>query len=308
MEAVEVGSQTFVLNHDTTPPRYIREAREVLSAEKRVIMNVNGTHQHLNYLSYLELCWANHYSIVLKPDHIWQILLTEIATHIKNNAEKYRHLFTDSNEKKEITVSTADPYVLPLHEVTKQLKDLVPVGTEDFLLNFTTSTEMSRFAFNAAFCDAMSPYYSYSMLMCAFPKIRVEGTEEDWTKMLTSIKNLRTFFELSNYFTKVENNIKNIISALQNNDGEIFKTMFTLVRCGSGSQTELDGWIKDFFNLTKAVRPGYVSNYPTATSIVEYKNLSTGKEYVMRVGLFSSSFDENQEFLLPEYGYAVYEK
>jgi hypothetical protein len=233
--------------------------------------------------------------------------MCEVASHIKDNSEKYRHLFTDSSTKKDIIVRAIDPEVLPLHDVAIMLHKLLPVGGDAFLIDFSTSTPLSRVAFSAAFCDAMSTYYNYMMFMCAFPQIKVEGEIEDWNKIIDSISKFRTYFDvLASYFDKVEACINKITDAVSTGNGDMFKTMFSLERCGSGGQVQVTGWIRDFYVKIKG--PKYVNNFPSCVSIVEYKNLDTNKEYVMRVGLLSSQFDENNEFLIPEYGYAIYDK
>lgn len=47
-------------------------------------------------------------------------------------------------------------------------------------------------------------------------------------------------------------------------------------------------------------------NFPPHISKVPYKDLPTQKHYVMKVGLFSSTWDGTT--LTPEYGFIVYEK
>ena len=71
---------------------------------KLVDVTVDGDFYHKNYMEYLENCYDRHYGYVISPDMVWYTLLSELAIHIKNNAEHYRDLFTDSDEKKEISV------------------------------------------------------------------------------------------------------------------------------------------------------------------------------------------------------------
>ncbi len=315
METLIETSKTFTLSDATRvkiDTEYVRSKYEhdtttdPLDKEKRIAKNVTGEIEHLNYLKYLGICWNYHIPVVLKPDYLWQMILCEVGSDIKNNAEKYRSLFTEKTEgKTEITVYTNDPILLPLDSIVEQLRKLVPTGIEKFLPNFSTSTPLATFAFNAAFCDAMSPFYNYSMFMCNIPKIRVEGTVEDWKLMLNSVNEINEILDLKPYFEKVTTSLNAIIDALETDNGEYFKTMFKLTRCGSGSQTEVDGWIDNFF--VKLPKLAFINNYSSCISTVEYKNLTTNKEYVLKVGLLGSKFDEN-EFLVPEFGYAIYDK
>jgi hypothetical protein len=63
---------------------------------------------HKNYLHYLTLAWSNHFSVVLSPDIIFFTILCEIADEILSDPDSYRHLFTDSQEKKQIMTLTHD--------------------------------------------------------------------------------------------------------------------------------------------------------------------------------------------------------
>ena len=288
-----------------TPVETLKRDYDEVLPEGSISKKIDGTVNHLNYVKYLEICWANHLGVVLKPDHLWQIILCEIGSHVKDNAERYRHLFTDSNEKKNIVVHTNDAVVLPLDEIVNQLKTLVPIGVDDFLPNFTTTTELSHFAFSAAFADAVSPYYNYMMFMCGFPKIRLEGEVDDWKKMKNSLSNLkRHFAALNDYFDRVNGHIDNVVAVLITNDASVFKTILSMERCGSGSQYTVEGWIKDFF--VKEIDFAQTTNFPSCVSNVQYKNLDTDTDYEMKVGLLSSNVVDG--FLVPEFGYAVYEK
>lgn len=272
-----------------------------------VVSEMGGAIHHQNYLEYLITCWANHYNAVIKPDYFWHIILCEVATHIKDNSQKYRHLFTDSDTKKDIIVVTADPQVLPLAAIVEQLNKLLPVGGEAFINDFSTSTRLSKMASYAAFADAMSPYYNYMMLLCGIPKIKIEGTNEDWEKIRKSIDTFMTYFDakFNTYLAGVYDIISKIIDANNGGEHEFLKNILKYERCGSGSAMEVNGWIQHMFYSQK--RPRYSSNFPTCNSLVEYKNLTTNKEYKMITGLFGSDLNE-EGYLIPEFGYAVYEK
>lgn len=273
--------------------------------ERIVVNNIpDGIIRHPNYLSYLELCWDNHYPIVIRPDFIYHIVLCEIAGHIKENAEKFRNLFTSSSEKKKLLVYSFDPYILPLHSMVDELVKNIPSDITSLLPEFSTTTESSRFALAAAFCDAMSPYYSYMMMLCGIPKARVEGTVDDWKKVLSSLHSVVDMLELQDYYCKVEKAIQNVIDAIVSEDGRHLQNMFSLVRCGSGGQVKVDGWITDLF--MQYPRVGYVENFSSCVSSVEYKNLSNQKDYVMKSGLLRSTFEG--EYLVPDFTFIVYEK
>lgn len=262
---------------------------------------IGGEVRHMGYLGYLEQCWRNHIGIIFTPDILWQIFLTEVSTHIKANAENYRSLFTDSDKKKEIIVMTGDPQLIDLSLIAAELLKLTPTNTEMFLPEFTTTTFESSMAFKAAFADAMSPYYDYCMLLCGFPKVKLLGQESDWDKVIENINLFGEVIALPEYFDKVTelaNTIKNNIS---NPDKDFWNEMFSLKKCGSGSQVELNGWITKLY-INRPTVP-YVHNYPASLSFVKYKFINTGQNFELCYGLFSSNIEDG--YLIPEFGYII---
>lgn len=267
--------------------------------------NISGDLYHKNYIEYLEKCWSDHLIAVITPDIIWYTILCELALLVGENAEKYRYLFTDSKDKKEISVPTGDPVVIPLDLLIKELKNLVPTDVNLFLPTFSTSNEKSIFAGYAAFCDMVSPYYNYSMYCCGIPYIRVDGTKEDYSKLMNYWVNISGLFIESNreWCTKVSNLLSDIIRNLDSS--AFWQKMFYLERCGSGSNKEVCGWWKDFYRVQPDLR--YPHNYSTHISNVSYKFLNTGENFIMKNGLLFSKL-EDDGLLVPQFGQIIYQK
>jgi hypothetical protein len=265
---------------------------------------IDGEYRHLGYLEYLGTAWNNHYGIVFTPDFFWQIFLTEIATHIKNNAEKYRDLFTDSDEKKEILVPTGDPQLIDLNLIAEELTKLVPTNSDIFLPEFSTTTIGSAMSFKAAFADAMSPYYNYSMFCCGIPSVKLLGRKSDWKAVISRVESFKKIIDNPEYFDKVSLLAETIKKSIKNPNPKFWKNIFALERCGSGGQVEVEGWINDLY--MKKPNPGYIQNYPSSTSYVSYKNISTNKSFELCYGLFSSNVEG--DYLVPEFGFVINEK
>jgi hypothetical protein len=308
MEQSVINQQSvveFVLDEKLSPATEIKETYFPFSDKESIVVNnIPDGIRHMNYLSYLALCWKHHYGYVVKPEHIWQIILCEIAGHIKENADKFRDLFTTSAEKKTLTVHSFDPYILPVHSMIDELNANIPSDITAFFPEFSNTSEGAKFACAAAFCDAMSPYYNYGMLMCGLPKCRIEGTVDDWVKIIEAINKIGPMLQLDDYTIKVGQAVIKFAQSITRNSNEHMKSFFNLVRCGSGSQTEVDGWIENFFIKTPSL--GYVRNYPSCVSKVEYKNFTTGKEYFLKSGLLRSKVDG--DYLVPDFTFVVYEK
>jgi len=266
----------------------------------------NGAVSHSSYLEYLNLCYNHHYGMVISPENLWYVILCEISSHVKKNADHYREKFTYEKEgKKEISIQTGDAVVMPLEDLLYDVLFYVPTNVTSFLPKFSTMNEKAHLAHAAAFLDTVSPYYEYSMYLCGTSKVRVLGTLEDWKLMENSLTELKTIIDkMGDYFACCLEGVKGIIDNLVINP-EFWGKMFYLERCGSGSQTEVQGWIRKFFQKDKH-DTHFLDNFNTCISVVDYKNLSTGKKYKMRYGLFSSII--KNDFLIPEYNYYVMEE
>ena len=265
--------------------------------------------KHNNYLEYLETCYAKHLGIVLKPQYVWQTILCEIADSIKDNPEFYRKFFTDSNDKKDISIPGEGDVInvdLLFSEIEKILPEkIIP------LPEFTTETSQSVFAHKIAFLDAVSPYYNYSMYCCGFPKIRLDGTLEDWGWIINSILEMKGKFTIiDNYLSTVFHIILDICKCIEDNEYAIdfFKDIFYAKKCGSGSQTEVYGWFTKLFIKEPTVR--FTENFSSHTAVIEYTNLSTNRKYKMACGLVDSDLlvcSDGFNYFIPEFSYITEE-
>lgn len=279
---------------------------------------------HRGTLGYLEHCWANHYGAVLTPDMVWYDILGELAVIIKADPERYRHLFSTSQEKQEIIVQSDSMTVLPLDLVVHTLKSVVPTDVDQFLPEFSTTTDRARSARYAAFCDAVSPYYNYSMFACGIPFIDVRGTAEDWLRMFTiwpKIAKLMGFdrpvsnsLSAAGWSKTVEQLLMHLAKYVGGQAGgmspaiDFWKNMFVLTPCGSGSETEVDGWYASLYRKIPQLKKA--ENYQPHVSSVEYTQLNTQQKYVMKQGLFSSWLvgDTDRATLEPQFGQVIMHK
>lgn len=259
---------------------------------------------HMNYLEYLEKCWANHCGIVFTPDILWYTLMGELVQIVQKDVEKYRHLFTESQEKQEIIVTTLG-YIMPLSDLIESLQSYVPSDIDLFLPEFTTSNLRSKHAINAIFCDMVAPYYDYCIQLCGFPEIDVRGRLDDYQRVLDSwLKIKKLFASHDDYFTRVKDCLTSICENLNNSD--YWKTMFSIERCGSGSDKVVDGWFTSLFkerpNLAK------IANFSPHVAKVPYKKIDANpiQEFIMKDGLFYSHLKDG--FLEPRFSSVVHEK
>ena len=261
--------------------------------------NFTGEYLHYSFIDYLKMAYDKHKGIIIKPDFIWHTVLFELSQLILKSPEKYRDFFTTSDSKVEILVPTTDPELINLDLIIEKLNDLVPTDTKDFLLRFSTGTQLSNMAINSAFCEAVSPFYDYMMFMCGLPKIKVLGTTEDWNSIKESCVKLKEIFaDHTSYFDDISGLVDKFIEL---DDIDYLSRIFNYESEGSGSKLRIDGWVKLLF-IDKKIRN--FNECPKQVSKVEYKNLTTNEKFKLHCGLFSSDLDED-DYLIPEFGYVI---
>lgn len=256
---------------------------------------------HAGYYKYLAAAWNRHYSVVLKPDDIWNIILNELTTVIKTNSGVYASLFTTTpNQKQEIIVLTGDVESINPLEVVDVLKTRVPSDVNAFLPEFSTTTDSNKLANSIVFCDLVSPYYNYCTTMCGIPNILILGDTADWLSLANKIQNLTEIFKttpLEKYLIGCQSTSMKLYNAICGTDTvSFFKNIFSIRSCGSGGD-QASGWILSFLmknplHMSEDVLPSHISS-------MHYTNLETRREFDLYSGLFHSVIENN--FLVPDY-------
>lgn len=264
---------------------------------------------HRNYLEYLTMCWSSHYGAVISPTILWNIILNEIASEIKNDSEKYRVLFTKTTEEKQkIVINQRAEYKLDVNKMCDTIRSYVPTDIDIFIPKFSSDTEMSNLAQQTAFLDCISPYYEYAFTKCGIPKVKILGTVEDYKLFISNLSILSELFPNKDYFSRIKNHIENIIIHLENSEEQnlqsIYFDMFCIKKCGSGHNDKLSGWILDFF-VDNTSRP--LTEFPSLISSIEYTDETYANnpiKFSMFTGLFGCEKENN--YLLPDFGYIIY--
>lgn len=311
IEPYSKDTKDFVLNkfYNDGSVKYNYKTQEYSYLQKilREDIPFSAFDYHANYITYVQNSYSNHYKMVISPDILWYTIMCEIAHEVVSNSKQYSSIFTDDpNNKKQIIVYGNEDDVLNMDAVYDQLKVLVPVDTDIFVPKFSTSTEKSRLAILGSFLETCSPYYSYGMLACGIPSIRIEGTQNDWTLFSVKLLKLANIFKTHNkvymwLMSDVLTVVSNICDIMTNGDDnkEWLSKIFAQEPCGSGSQYHIDGWITNLY-LYKPDYPREAYKFNKHISKVPYTHLGSGSEYKLCFGLTHSNFD-NAGFLVPDF-------
>jgi hypothetical protein len=264
----------------------------------------------LGFVGCLSEAYSRHEKVVIAPHDIWYLVLSEIATIIKQNEVELRSAFTSSTNKVEISVPTADITGINLGTVIAQLAILMPTSVDLFIPTLSTETEDSRMALCAALCDGVQAYYSYATFMCGIPEVRVTGTEEDWYALIhctTEIAKVMKFYGVDNavhYLVNVGDLLSKVIKSVEKPDPLFWTGIFTSTNIGSGGELNINGWITDLY--FKKFKINKLENFLTTLSIVPYHNLETGRKFKGVYGPFIRA-RTSDDFLETRYANMVFE-
>ena len=290
---------------------------------------------------------ANHMPIKIKPDDIWLLIIQGFINHVNENSEKLRHYFVHFDGKKELKVeyplndiSQVDKNLLEdfSKEIVNQITDFVGKELIDILSpNFTTTTFDSEIICKISIMGAFKNYFDYKMMLfgCGVPYVVLDGTAEDYKKILEKAKKLKKY-DLNWYIDRIIPHLEKMIEAKEGKiDKEYFKNMIQkseLVdekrgasgfKLGEYQVDALSGWFLDFFAYIKDEKETHEYKfmetsikikdlYRLTNQIIEvpFKLLITTKniEYDMnfKAGFAGCDKNENNE-VFPVQGWWAYE-
>lgn len=226
--------------------------QEICSIENPKIQNVNY------FLYTLQLAFTQHKSIYLSPDMFWLLICQGISKHINHNTEFFRTHFNLAQEKKTIEVRRDEfikggkndwENIFP--DFSKKINEYI--GNElytDFVLHFSTTTSKETTAFEIAFMDSFSKFFDYRIYtLCGIPEIKLQGTVEDYQKIIQSLKNFNKI-GLEKWANVLIPIFYTIISSLNGKENYKFWNSIYKYHSGSGG-THISGWITSFFPYIK---------------------------------------------------------
>jgi len=185
--------------------------------------------------------------------------------------------------------------------------------------NFSTTTNESLIAGKVSLMSAFKRYFRYhgSMVVCGIPYILLEGTLEDWEKILEKLKFLSKY-EFSN--KKMEKDIKEIIKTKKGKINLDFWRKIIMETkkedsdwkgCGSEGDDKITGWICDFYlNLGDVISRD--SDLPdevleASIQITEMGSEKKAVDYIISSGIRDLVQDPKTFVVEPIVNYCFYE-
>jgi len=315
--------------YQTTPQSIFRSLQADIEKSSRLPDSLVSFGEH-PFLTGILTAYKEHRPFVISPDIIWLLISQGFARHISNNAEEFRKDLVNFENKKELTVLVTDieignpasnwESVFP--QFINQINDYTGKELSGMLVSdFSTTTQTSKIVSQITVMETVKEYFTYKVLMfsCGIPKITIEGTKEDWEKILVKIKYISKF-NLQWWTSELEPIIEQIIETKKGHFDNSF--WMNMVKAHTekkyGSPTTIDGWIIKFFPYTKEGKRTNLQPISKINSLASEmvkvpfiaEDVPHHKSYKMEfwAGFIGLSQNKQDYTLKPEIGWAVNNK
>ncbi|WP_018557875.1 MULTISPECIES: DUF4419 domain-containing protein [unclassified Streptomyces] len=249
----EVGNDRFLRAALRDPARIHHRSTASLSGRPTDAPEVTEPTSSL-LLRALHTAFTAHLPLSLSPDVLWYAVVHEVAVHVRLDPSAYAGMFTRTpGHRQTILVrddSAPEDWERSVNLVREPLRALIGEGTAElFLPAFSTTTPADATAALVALMDVVSPYYRFRwQSLCGIPRIRLEGTPEDWRLLAARARELAGRFEgLRPYFGGLQPVLDTVAETAEGRgvDEEFWRSLYKYRSESGGSW--VTGWINAFF-------------------------------------------------------------
>ena len=167
--------------------------------------------------------------MLIKPDDIWLLIVQAFSNHINFNSEELRKMFVNFKGKKTINIyynmtnirqidkSILEDFSVKINQNMKKYlgEELLDTLTP----NFSTTNYDTSIICKISIMATFKKYFDYKMELigiCGIPYIILEGTSEDYEKILVKANKLKKYkFEW--YIDRITPYIRKMIDAKKGN-------------------------------------------------------------------------------------------
>lgn len=193
------------------------------------------------------VAYSQHIPFGLRPDHVWIAIMQSLSRHIELNPDKFKHFFTDSDEKKKLHVEIGlEQFDMFIDDMAKQLTASIKFDPN---VTLSTFTPVSLAVSKVALMSLCNSYFDYSCsTLCGIPSINVYGTVADWNNIIEKVKMFGSMFDLADWTnTLVE--VLTKIRDCDSNDTTFWSNIYK--KNGGSGGPYISGWIMAFYLYSK---------------------------------------------------------
>ena len=209
--------------------------------------------------------YAEHRPLVLSPDMVWVLISQGFARFVNAHSEDLRDQLVSHTRKMDLVVQSDKDLLSKDADWEKLIGDFTAQIGENtkgdiaktITADFTTTGITERITSQITLMETMKSYFDYIVhyLACGIPSITLQGTPEDWQKVLDKTKRLEQY-GIGNWIQSLVPILTEFVKASEGKADQAFwqkivKKDRTNELAGGGCDlrkpTELDGWILKFF-------------------------------------------------------------
>lgn len=214
--------------------------------------------------------YAGHYSVILSPDAIWTLISQGFCHHISLNTEKLKDKIVNHEGKMEISVISEYDLYSPLMDWDTllngfeiQIAENTKGNIADIMrADFSTTGNTERITSQVTLMSAVKSYFDFAAIhtICGIPTITIEGTTDDWRKIIKKVESLRDY-DLSWWVDDLKPILQEFVNASEGNVNKDFwqnivkkdrpESMKNGAGCGVKDATKFDGWFLKFMPFDK---------------------------------------------------------
>lgn len=220
-----------------------------------------------NFYKCMVQAYADHHPLVLSPDIVWLIISQGFSRYVNAHAEEMRNLLVFHEGKMELVVNSNNDILSPIGDWERLLNDFstcIARNTKGELADlmtadFTTTGITERIASQVSLMDVVKKYFIYTNISagCGIPSITLEGTPDDWQKVLDKVRSLKKY-KLEKWVSDLEPILMEFVKASKGKPNKKFwknivkKRRVDQMKSEKGclpsiNSTYLDGWFLKFF-------------------------------------------------------------
>lgn len=223
---------------------------------------VKGYSEEPSFINLVALAYAKHYAMEINPDDIWLMILDGFRLHVKSNRKALKDRFVAPGTDTVVSVmdnsltleSTHKEWFYTLSELFDSLQAKLPLETGAPLrTKFSTTSPVDYNISRTMTMAVASEYYSYRVTtLCGIPKIKVNGTKEDWALLKDSFNRLALQLNMKWWADGLNPILDEFINIY---DGKInlkhWKNIYKYYEPEGCGAPDFSGWISRFFPYAK---------------------------------------------------------
>ena len=226
------------------------------------------------FFSAILACYNNHWVLKTSPDDWWNVIARNVAQHVDENGEKnkVRDFFVDHQGKKTIEIFLPGrldqiEYDWLFNQFSAAIRNNIktPGYVDKMESNFSTTTCDQKIASQIMLMSSLQKYFDFCCsTCCGIPGVEMEGTKEDWQKLIDKTENLEKMLgpimdeiRLGKWFDTTKAILRKLLETFEGNpDVEWWSHILSWNETyGSGAREWWSGWMIDFLMAGKAEKP-----------------------------------------------------